>query len=476
MLKRNSIKQVFQSIYEEDSMKKGGLALLLASCMALSLAACGNSGGVQSGKDESTASVATVEKVTSDEAQVDESYDPITIQFWNSWTGSDAQVLIDLVNQFNKENKWNITVEMDSTSDFRDKIIPAMAANKVPALILGSCSEKYLYEGEIRNLDNIWKDTGMKEADFMTSYLDSLKTEDGLYGIPFQISNYVLYWNKDLFKKAGLDPETPPKTYEQWTEYAKKITDANNHIYGSGLSYTNYGAVACLMQMFGGEQITKENGKWTAHFKDNQGYRDFVKWFNYQFDAGYNPVEGDIVSMFIAGQVGMYVDGPWVLADIHKYNMNYGVTTLIETKLGGKQAPANTQCFFVTKDCTDAEALAAERFISWWHYGNGDANVKDTAVFAWSDRIGYPTYFIPVADCDEYKNNSDMNAITINDPEYCMDSIAPGEFRYWSEILTGPVIDFVNNLTFYKDKDPEELLDKCQEASEKIINEKYGYQ
>ena len=62
------------------------------------------------------------------------------------------------------------------------------------------------------------------------------------------------------------------------------------------------------------------------------------------------------------------------------------------------------------------------------------------------------------------------------DPEYCMDSIAPGEFRYWSEILTGPVIDFVNNLTFYKDKDPEELLDKCQEASEKIINEKYGYQ
>ena len=56
-----------------------------------------------------------------------------------------------------------------------------------------------------------------------------------------------------------------------------------------------------------------------------------------------------------------------------------------------------------------------------------------------------------------------------------MASIAPGEFRYWSEILTGPVIDFINNLTFYKDNDPMELLDKCQKASDEIINEKYGY-
>ncbi|WP_408072627.1 extracellular solute-binding protein [Butyrivibrio sp. JL13D10] len=453
-------------------MKKKGIALLLTACMTLSLAACGASAKTETNSDaKDTASASG----STESAEASEESKPITIQFWNGWTGSDGQVLIELVDKFNKENKWGITIEMDSTSDFRDKITPAMAANKVPALILGSCSEKYLYEGEIRNLDNIWSDTGMKEADFMTSYLDSLKTEDGLYGIPFQISNYVVYWNKDLFEKAGLDPEAPPTTYDQWTEYAEKITDADNHIYGSGLSYTNYGAVACLMQMFGGEQITKENDKWTAHFKDNQGYKDFIKWFNYQFDAGYNPVEGDIVSMFIAGQVGMYVDGPWVLADVHKYNMNYGVTTLIETPEGGKQAPANTQCFFVTQDCTDEEALAAERFISWWHYGNGDIDVKDTAVYAWSDRIGYPTYFIPVAECEEYKNNSDMNAITINDPEYCMDSIAPGEFRYWSEILTGPVIDLINNLTFYKDKDSSELLDKCQEAADTIINEKYGY-
>ena len=452
------------------------IALLMAGTMLLSLAGCGAAAPAAPAESApKTEESAPAEEAAGEEASAEESYEPITIQFWNGWTGSDAQVLVELVEKFNNENKWNITIEMDSTADFRDKITPAMAADKVPALILGSCSEKYLYEGEVRNLDDIWENTDLKEEDFIPSYLDAMKTDTGLYGIPFQISNYIVYWNKDLFEAAGLDPETPPQSYEQWTEFAEKMTDPDKHIYGSGLSYTNYGAVACLMQMFGGEQITKEGAKWTAHFKDNQGYEDFVKWFNYQFDAGYNPVEGDIVSMFIAGQVGMYVDGPWVLADVHKYNMNYGVTTLIETEEGGKQAPANTQCFFICQDCTDEEALAAERFISWWHYGNGDADPKETAVFAWSDRIGYPTYFVPVAECEEYQNNADMNAITISDPEYCMDSIAPGEFRYWSEILTGPVIDFINNLTFYKDNDPKELLDKCQEAADTIINEKYGY-
>ena len=67
--------------------------------------------------------------------------------------------------------------------------------------------------------------TDIKKEDFVSSYLDSLSTDDGLYGVPFQISSYVMYWNKDLFEKAGLDPETPPATYDEWTEMAQKLTD-----------------------------------------------------------------------------------------------------------------------------------------------------------------------------------------------------------------------------------------------------------
>ena len=430
-------------------MKRRGMATVLAGTMVLSML-----GGFAVQADE-------------------ESYDPITIQFWNNWTGSDGQVLMEYVDKFNETNKWNITVEMDMSSEFRDKITTAMAADAAPALILGNAADKYTYDGKLRKLDEIWDNTDIKKEDFVSSYLDSLSTDDGLYGVPFQISSYVMYWNKDLFEKAGLDPETPPATYDEWTEMAQKLTDPDSHVYGSGLSYTNVGADACIMQMFGGLEVTEQDGKWHANFENNQGYIDFVKWFKTQFDNGSNPTESDLDTMFVSNQLGLYITGAWLMADLNAYGINYGVTTLIETPEGGKQAPSNTQCFMVTSSVSDEEALAAERFISWWHTGNDDEAIEDTAVYAWSDRIGYPTYYIPVADSEGYQNNTNMKAITVTDPEYCMDSVAPGNFRAWAPILSGPLTQFFNTMTF--DGDTSTVLEDCQKEAERIINEEYGY-
>ena len=430
-------------------MKRRGMATVLAGTMVLSML-----GGFAVQADE-------------------ENYDPITIQFWNGWTGSDGQVLMEYVDKFNETNKWNITVEMDMSSEFRDKITTAMAADAAPALILGNAADKYTYDGKLRKLDEIWDNTDIKKEDFVSSYLDSLSTDDGLYGVPFQISSYVMYWNKDLFEKAGLDPETPPATYDEWTEMAQKLTDPDSHVYGSGLSYTNVGADACIMQMFGGLEVTEQDGKWHANFENNQGYIDFVSWFKTQFDNGSNPTESDLDTMFVSNQLGLYITGAWLMADLNTYGINYGVTTLIETPEGGKQAPSNTQCFMVTSSASDEEALAAERFISWWHTGNDDEAIEDTAVYAWSDRIGYPTYYIPVADSEGYQNNANMKAITVTDPEYCMDSVAPGNFRAWAPILSGPLTQFFNTMTF--DGDTSTVLEDCQKEAERIINEEYGY-
>ena len=430
-------------------MKRRGMATVLAGTMVLSML-----GGFAVQADE-------------------ESYDPITIQFWNGWTGSDGQVLMEYVDKFNETNKWNITVEMDMSSEFGDKITTAMAADAAPALILGNAADKYTYDGKLRKLDEIWDNTDIKKEDFVSSYLDSLSTDDGLYGVPFQISSYVMYWNKDLFEKAGLDPETPPATYDEWTEMAQKLTDPDSHVYGSGLSYTNVGADACIMQMFGGLEVTEQDGKWHANFENNQGYIDFVSWFKTQFDNGSNPTESDLDTMFVSNQLGLYITGAWLMADLNTYGINYGVTTLIETPEGGKQAPSNTQCFMVTSSASDEEALAAERFISWWHTGNDDEAIEDTAVYAWSDRIGYPTYYIPVADSEGYQNNANMKAITVTDPEYCMESVAPGNFRAWAPILSGPLTQFFNTMTF--DGDTSTVLEDCQKEAERIINEEYGY-
>ena len=87
------------------------------------------------------------------------------------------------------------------------------------------------------------------------------------------------YWNKDLFTAAGLDPDTPPATWDEWAEYATKLTDASKNVYGSGISYDYAYQIAHIMQRFGGLAVTDEDGTWTANFENNEGYKKFLNMY-----------------------------------------------------------------------------------------------------------------------------------------------------------------------------------------------------
>ena len=143
------------------------LAIVLAASMCMTLAGCGgkdaapSQGEKESAKQEASSGEETQEGGETADAAQAETYDPITIQFWNGWTGSDGQVLIEFVEKFNETNKWNIKVEMDSSSEFGDKITTAMAADAAPALILTGASGKYDYEGKVRCISDIWEKTDM---------------------------------------------------------------------------------------------------------------------------------------------------------------------------------------------------------------------------------------------------------------------------------------------------------------------------
>lgn len=59
---------------------------------------------------------------------------------------------------------------------------------------------------------------------FYPSFLENSRTGGKTWGVPFQRSTVVLYWNKEAFREAGLDPETPPKDWAQQVEFAQKLT------------------------------------------------------------------------------------------------------------------------------------------------------------------------------------------------------------------------------------------------------------
>ena len=74
-------------------------------------------------------------------------------------------------------------------------------------------------------LDDFFEQTGADASNFSDASLQALQYQKVQMMIPMQVHSTFLYWNKDLFEAAGLDPETPPATWEEAAEYALKISD-----------------------------------------------------------------------------------------------------------------------------------------------------------------------------------------------------------------------------------------------------------
>ena len=100
-------------------------------------------------------------------------------------------------------------------------------------MILSSSAYRFTYGDYLQDVSDVFDKTDLNKDDFIQSYLDYCSDGDKTYFVPFQVVGYYMYWNKDLFKKAGLDPETPPTSWDEWQQDAAKISDSTQNIYGS---------------------------------------------------------------------------------------------------------------------------------------------------------------------------------------------------------------------------------------------------
>lgn len=85
---------------------------------------------------------------------------------------------------------------------------------------------------------------------FMPAYIDDTRIDGMTYGIPFQRSTPVMYWNKEAFAEAGLDPETPPADWDELVEMAEKLTkrDASGNVTQYGVRIPSAGFPYWLFQ------------------------------------------------------------------------------------------------------------------------------------------------------------------------------------------------------------------------------------
>jgi len=211
--------------------------------------------------------------------------------------------------------------------------------------------------------------------DFYPDVLKSFEVEGTPYGIPLYVSPYVLYYNKDLFKQAGIDPNKPPKTYDEMLGYAEKLSqlkDKNgNKVYAFGQTTASVpvsgASLTAMIFNFGG-QVLDANGKLSV---DNQGFKQAIEMVQLLDEKGYNPQNAklkDLRNLFALGQLAMYYDQSWGFNGIKSINPDaVNFTASAEPLKGGQgsgQSLLQAHCFILV-DNGDARSAALSKFVEY---------------------------------------------------------------------------------------------------------------
>jgi multiple sugar transport system substrate-binding protein len=184
--------------------------------------------------------------------------------------------------------------------------------------------------------------SGAYLADFYGNLLDSFKINGKVYGIPLYISPYVLYYNKDIFRKAGLNPDQPPRTFDEMLGMAEKIAPLKsgdgNKIYAFGQTTASVpvsgSALTAMVYNFGGQLLTP-NGALSV---DNSGFRQAFAMLQQLHQKGYNPENArlkDLRNLFALGQLAMYYDQSWGFNGVQSINPDAAGFTASAPPLSG---------------------------------------------------------------------------------------------------------------------------------------------
>ncbi len=171
--------------------------------------------------------------------------------------GGPITKLIDALAEGFEKDSPGVKVKPIYAGSYQETIVKALTAHKAgtpPAtsVLLSTDMFTLIDEDAIVPIDEFVKTDEDKKwlASFFPAFMLNSQTSGKTWGIPFQRSTVVLYWNKELFKEAGLDPEKPPGNWAEQAAFAEKLTkrDASGNTTQWGVQIPSSGFPYWLFQ------------------------------------------------------------------------------------------------------------------------------------------------------------------------------------------------------------------------------------
>lgn len=242
----------------------------------------------------------------------------------DSWAGHITAKHIDEWEAANPG--FNVDIEYIPWGQCQEKATTLASAGTPPALsYLGSRTLKRL---ALNDLIVPIELTDEEKATYAAPILRTVSWNDKVWGLPRAFSTQALYYNKDIFTAAGLDPESPPKTWDEMYAAAQTIVDKTD-AYGFGLvaaSFDNTMQQLLTLVYSNGGQVLDDAGKIVFDQPNTVEAFEFYKKLIGVAQPGpvaYNIEE--LSPLFVEGKLGMLISGPWERGGFSDVNFDVSV-------------------------------------------------------------------------------------------------------------------------------------------------------
>lgn len=273
----------------------------------------------------------------------------ITLELWDWWgSGAYNEAIEKIVSNFNASQDEIFVKHINYPwGDVWTKALAATAAGNPPDIVIQDIMTVPT-RAEAKQAMNLQpyidKEPGFKDK-FYPQLWDATVYKGESYAVPFTTDTRLLFYDKDMFEEAGLDPESPPTTWEELLQIARKLdkVDENGNIERLGiypLSHMDWNDWA--LNADGGQSFLQMDGTVTTNTPNKL---ESLKWMKENFFDYYGKRKLDtftsefgngMTNPFVSGKVAMIAQTATEFTKVRDFapDKNYGLAFLPEFKKG----------------------------------------------------------------------------------------------------------------------------------------------
>jgi len=382
----------------------------------------------------------------------------IQLSFWQFWTDPEVKPTIEkLVSEFEKQNPGvKVTLTDLTWSDGHEKIVVSFSSKTAPDLLeLGSdWVPEFSSEGVLMDITEEVEET--KENHLMW---EPVTYKGKIFGFPWILDTRVLFYNKELMREVGLDPEKPPQTWDELLKYSKKVNNLKPKASGFGAnSFERHRLYKKFLPFFWSNRGKILNQGWTKSQINSKEGVEALEYYKKLTQVGIMDNQRNLDERFKKNQIGFLISGGWLLQDIEENHpeLDFGVSLMPKPKIdqGIPASFAGGEYLVINKGSKHKkEALEFIKFM-----------IKKENCLRLCKNIGSASPSAKDAATDPYYQDNKNLLVFQNQ---LRSAISPPPHAKW--VYIEEIIEKAVENVMYDKKTPKQALDEAKEKIDKIL-------